>query len=839
MSGNGIVHSSGTVVENQPARIAVIGSGYVGLVVAACFAEMGHTVISVDNDAARIVELRQGKVPIYEHFLPELLQRHYPSRLSFTTFLSDAVARSEAIFIAVGTPSLTNGEADISYVEQAAEEIADSINGYKVIVEKSTVPVSTSDSITTVLLRNGVQREMFDVASNPEFLREGTAVTDFLHPDRIIVGTESEKAYALLERIYRPLTSGQYYKSLFSVQGERSLSSPAPLLRTSAKSAELLKHASNAFLATKISFINSVANVCDAVEADISEVAQGMGMDQRIGPHFLEAGLGYGGSCFPKDVKAFQAISASVGVDFGLLHEVEVINEVQQAIFLDKVRLTLGELQGKKLGVLGLSFKGGTDDIRESPAMNVVRSLVADGCVITAYDPAAMENAQRVLPEGTVAFAENAYGVMDGADALLVLTNWTEFSELDIREIKERLGDPVILDGRNMFDSNAMKEMGMTYVSVGRPVDGSLSSRKMPSVRTRKMRALVTGAAGFLGSHMVDALLAEGYSVLGVDNLLTGRIANIQHLTADPHFEFLSNDITKPFDPGTVDMVFNMASPASPIDYMVHGIETLMVGSSGTRNALDIAMRYKAKFLHCSTSECYGDPLVHPQVETYWGNVNPIGPRSVYDEAKRFSEALIMAYHRYYGVDTRLVRIFNTYGPRLQLNDGRVISNFLKQALCGEDLTIYGDGSQTRSFCYVSDEIDGLLRLMHSDEHDPVNIGNPAEFTILDCAKEVLAATGSQSRLVFRPLPQDDPKQRCPDITRAKTILGWAPKISLSEGLQLSIPWFIENIGEGVVSRHLAPLSMPTLVELPLRPMPSRSVASAEAKYNRQPSIST
>ena len=286
-------------------------------------------------------------------------------------------------------------------------------------------------------------------------------------------------------------------------------------------------------------------------------------------------------------------------------------------------------------------------------------------------------------------------------------------------------------------------------------------------------------------------------------------------------------------------MVFNMASPASPIDYMVHGIETLMVGSSGTRNALDIAMRYKAKFLHCSTSECYGDPLVHPQVETYWGNVNPIGPRSVYDEAKRFSEALIMAYHRYYGVDTRLVRIFNTYGPRLQLNDGRVISNFLRQALCGEDLTIYGDGSQTRSFCYVSDEIDGLLRLMHSDEHDPVNIGNPAEFTILECAEEVLAATGSQSQLVFRPLPQDDPKQRCPDITRAKTILGWAPKISLAEGLQLSIPWFIENIGERVVSRHLAPQSVPTLVELPLRPMRSRSVASAEAKYNRQPSIST
>ena len=375
MQGNGIVHSSQADSEVLPIRIAVIGSGYVGLVVAACFAEIGHRVISVDNDASKIAELRQRIVPIYEHFLPELLQRHYPSNLSFTSSLRDAVAESEAIFIAVGTPALENGEADLTYVEQAAKEIADSINGYKVIVEKSTVPVSTSDSITAVLLRRGIRRELFDVVSNPEFLREGTGVTDFLHPDRIIVGTESEKAYTLLERIYRPLTSGQYYKSLFSVRGGRSLSCPAPLLRTSAKSAELLKHASNAFLATKISFINSVANICDAVDADVSEVAQGMGMDQRIGPHFLEAGLGYGGSCFPKDVKAFRAISAGVGVDFGLLHEVEVINEVQQASFLGKVRLALGELQGKKLGVLGLSFKGGTDDIRESPAINVVRSL--------------------------------------------------------------------------------------------------------------------------------------------------------------------------------------------------------------------------------------------------------------------------------------------------------------------------------------------------------------------------------------------------------------------------------------------------------------------------------
>ena len=824
MSENGTIHSSESILESQPVRIAVIGAGHVGLVVAACFAEIGHTVVSVDDDAAKIAELGQGKVPIHEHFLPELLQRHCPSRLAFTTSLSDAVAQSEAIFIAVGTPALENGEADMSSVEEVARGIADSVNGYKVIVEKSTVPVSTSDFITRILLRNGTRRDMFDVASNPEFLREGTGVTDFLHPDRIIVGTASEDAYKLLERIYHPLTSGRYYKSLFSVEGGRSVSRPAPLLRTSAESAELIKHASNAFLATKISFINSIANICDAVQADISEVAQGLGMDQRIGPRFLAAGVGYGGSCFPKDTKSLRAISSRAGVDFRLLDEVERINEVQQANFLHKIRFTLGQLWGKKLGILGLSFKGGTDDVRESPAIRVVRSLIADGCIITAYDPAAMKNAQAVLPEGSVAFAENAYQVMDEADALVVLTDWAEFSQLDMVQIKQRLGSPIVLDGRNMFDSSAMKEMGLTYVCVGRPSDGIVTAKQAFSAGKRKKRALVTGAAGFLGSHMVDALLAEGYSVLGVDNLLTGRVKNIQHLNGDPHFEFLRHDISEPFDPGTMDMVFNMASPASPVDYTIHGVETLLVGSSGTRNALEIARRYKAKFLHCSTSECYGDPLIHPQPESYWGHVNPIGPRSVYDESKRFSEALIMAYHRYYGVDTRLVRIFNTYGPRLQLNDGRVISNFLRQALCGEDLTIYGDGSQTRSFCYVSDQIDGLLRLMHSDEHNPVNIGNPEEFTILECANEVLAAMGSESRLVFRPLPQDDPKQRCPDITRATTLLGWTPKVRLPQGLHLSIPWFAENIGKKAVNEHLAPrhINLPALAELPLRTGPSR-----------------
>jgi dTDP-glucose 4,6-dehydratase len=311
-----------------------------------------------------------------------------------------------------------------------------------------------------------------------------------------------------------------------------------------------------------------------------------------------------------------------------------------------------------------------------------------------------------------------------------------------------------------------------------------------------KLRAVVTGGAGFLGSHLCDALLAEGYAVVAVDNLLTGRMANLEHLRNDARFEFQQADINAAFDCGRVDYVFHFACPASPVDYMEHGIETLQVGSMGTMHALEVAKKYGAKYLTSSTSECYGDPLEHPQKETYWGNVNPIGPRSVYDEAKRFSEALTMAYHRYHKVDTRIVRIFNTYGTRMQLNDGRVVPNFMKQALRGEALTVYGDGSQTRSFCYVSDEVDGFIRLSKSEEHLPVNIGNPSEFTILECAKKVLEVTGSHSQIRYEPLPQDDPKQRRPDITKAKRLLGWEPKIDLMTGLKMSLEYFRKAAGE-------------------------------------------
>ncbi len=305
------------------------------------------------------------------------------------------------------------------------------------------------------------------------------------------------------------------------------------------------------------------------------------------------------------------------------------------------------------------------------------------------------------------------------------------------------------------------------------------------------MRVLVAGAAGFIGSHLCDRLLADGHHVVGLDNLITGAERNLQHLTSEPRFEYREHDITRPLTRDIpVDCVANLASPASPRDYLEHPIETLDVGSAGTRNMLELALKHNARFLLASTSECYGDPHVHPQVETYWGNVNPVGPRSCYDESKRFAEALTMAYHRHHGLRTNIARIFNTYGPRMKLDDGRVVPAFIGQALRGQPITVFGDGSQTRSFCYVTDLVDGLCRLMLSDERYPVNLGNPCEMTVLQFAEHIRALTGSAAPIEFEPLPEDDPRQRKPDISKAARILDWRPRVGLEEGLRKTLEYF-------------------------------------------------
>jgi len=447
-----------------------VGSGYVGLVAAVCFAEIGHRVICVDNDEAKVNLLRAGGVPIFEDHLPELLAKHRDRGVTFTSDLADAVEKSEAIFIAVGTPQGDNGAADLSYVEAVVSEIARGIDSYKVIVEKSTVPVYTNDWIRRVLHRHGVEPQMFDVVSNPEFLREGTAIGDFLHPDRIVVGANTDRSAEVLKRVYEPLTEGSYYSQPGALPGQCSVSRPAKLLVTSAQSAEIIKHASNAFLALKISFINGVANLAEAVDADIEDIAAGMGLDTRIGPKFLRAGLGYGGSCFPKDVAAFHWVAQQRGVDFQLLQEIRKINETQKEVFLNKVLSALWTLRGKRLAALGLAFKGDTDDIRESPALEIVRKLMQSGASVTVYDPAAMEQAKQVLPPAkNLSYAADVYEAARDADAVLILTDWKEFASIDLVRLNQLVRFPIVIDGRNLYRPQDMLDHGFTYVSMGRP----------------------------------------------------------------------------------------------------------------------------------------------------------------------------------------------------------------------------------------------------------------------------------------------------------------------------------------------------------------------------------
>ena len=429
-------------------NISIIGTGYVGLVTGACFAELGNKVHCVDNDKAKINALKKGSIPIYEPGLEELVDKNIKRRrLSFTSSISNGIEKSVVIFIAVGTPSRENGEADLGGIENVARSIAMNMKEYKLIVEKSTVPVETGLWVQRTIQANIKRKIRFDVASNPEFLREGSAISDFMHPDRIVIGVESTKARDILLDLYRPLN--------------------ASIVVTGIKSAELIKHASNSFLATKISFINAVSQVCERSGADVVKVAEGMGLDKRIGGQFLNAGVGYGGSCFPKDVDAFITISDKLGYNFELLKSVKRINEQQKKFMVKKIKEALWILKNKTIGILGLSFKPNTDDMRCAPSLDIIKELQAEEAKIKAYDPFATKKASLYLTN--VQFTNDAYSLARGCDCLVVITEWDEFKELDFLRIKKLLKRPLIIDGRNIYDPNKLKKLGFEYISVGRP----------------------------------------------------------------------------------------------------------------------------------------------------------------------------------------------------------------------------------------------------------------------------------------------------------------------------------------------------------------------------------
>jgi len=428
-------------------KISVIGVGYVGLATAAVLAELGNDIMAADVDEEKIKCLNQGIMPIFEPGLKEMVERNVrENRLKFVSDNKKVIGHGDVIFICVGTPPKYNWETELKYVEDVAVEIAKNMKSYKVIVHKSTVPVETGDKIKKIIKESVEEDVDFDVVSNPEFLREGTAIEDTLHPDRIVMGSDSKKAIEIMKKIYDPIN--------------------APLIITSVKSAELIKHASNAFLATKISFINSVARICELSGADVEEVAEGMGYDKRVSKHFLNAGIGYGGFCFPKDSQAFIKIAENLGYDYKLLKATNEINDDQKRIFVDKVKKALGHVNGKNIAVLGLSFKPDTDDMRFAPSVYIIGKLLEKGAKIKAYDPVAMDKAKNIL--SNVSFCKDPYEASKGADALLILTEWNEFKEMDLKKVKSLLKSPLIIDGRNIYDLSAMEKGGFRYISIGR-----------------------------------------------------------------------------------------------------------------------------------------------------------------------------------------------------------------------------------------------------------------------------------------------------------------------------------------------------------------------------------
>ncbi|WP_289139690.1 nucleotide sugar dehydrogenase [uncultured Brevibacillus sp.] len=772
-------------------KVLVVGCGYVGLTTGCVLGYLGHDVTMLDVDPKKVQMLQQGNIPIFERGLQEVLHQA-ADRIQFTADWDEVDVSVDAIMIAVGTPSLDSGEVDLSYVEQAVVQVAGRLEAEHrpLLVIKSTVPIGTGKRMRQLVEQERAKKGKAGrviLASIPEFLREGEALHDTLYPDRIVVGLESPDGHSLIQDLFCPLLE-QSFLPPSSVSRPKMFSKPE-LVLTDIASAEMIKYASNAFLAMKISFINEFANLAEKTGADIVDVARGIGLDKRIGPRFLQAGIGWGGSCFGKDTQAVLQMGKQHQCEMALVDAAVQVNQRQREWVLQKLRARLRTIEGRTVGILGLAFKPNTDDLRDAPSLDIIRRLVDEGARVKVYDPVATPNCQRQFPNLGVTYSLSAEEVFTDADAIILVTEWEEFRHLPYERLALEMNNRLLIDSRNFLDRSRASSIGYEVVGIGR-------KREEPTARV-----LVTGGAGFIGSHLVDSLLAEGFEVMVIDNYdpyysRTVKERNLRTHQSYSQYHFVEADIAdrdameKVFRDFRPEKVIHLAAKAGVRPSVQNPLAYVQTNVVGTTHLLDLSVAWGVKkFIFGSSSSVYGVNEKVPFSEKDAIN----RPASPYAATKVTGEALCQSYQNCYGLPVIALRFFTVFGPRQRPD--LAIQTFTRKMLNGEPIQLFGDGTTSRDYTFVEDIVAGIRKAMdyESDSFEVFNLGNDQPTSLMDLVGLLEKLLDKKAQIDWLPMQTGDVPITWADLERSKRLLGYRPQTSLEAGLEQYLTWYQEQ----------------------------------------------
>ncbi|GAA4707904.1 nucleotide sugar dehydrogenase [Brevibacillus fulvus] len=767
-------------------HIWMIGSGYVGLTTGCMFAYLGHQVTLLDTDAEKIARLQAGEIPFHEKGLPEVFAAARKN-MAFTCRWDDFSTGADVVMVAVGTPSRESGDVDLSYVHTVAREIGRRlIARHLPILLKSTVPIGTAKEVQAIIQQELDNREWpgsITVIANPEFLREGEALQDAFYPDRLIVGTDDGQCLSTVHQLYQPLLEQRFHPpaGVFRPVG---YAAPA-LLVTNSATAEMIKYASNAFLAMKISFINEFANLADKVGADIIDVAKGIGLDKRIGPHFLQAGIGWGGSCFGKDTKAIVQLGKQHATPMQLIEATLAVNQQQRQKVLHLLMDELSDLHGRTIGILGLAFKPNTDDLRDAPALELIEQLAKYGARVKVFDPVAMETCQKLFPTLDVNYCDNVDALFDGTDAVILVTEWEQFRDLPFSRLGQYMTEKRVIDTRNFWDPARLRNAGFSYRGIGR---GQLP---------RKERVLVTGGAGFIGSHLVDQLLAEGFDVHVIDMFddfyeIAQKEKNIQHHLHSRHYSLSRVDICQRdklediFAAWQPEIVIHLAARAGVRPSVQNAAAYVETNVTGTLHLLDLAAKYKVKrFIFGSSSSVYGlnDKVPFCEEDPLLSVASP------YAATKIAGESLCQSYSNCYGLDVIVLRFFTVYGPRQRPD--LAIHTFVHKMMNDQPIQLYGDGTTSRDYTFVSDIVSGIRRAMEAElsGYHVFNLGNDQPTKLIELVNALEWAIGKKAKIEWLPLQVGDVPATWADLQKSRQVLKYQPTVTLEQGLSNYLDW--------------------------------------------------